>query len=70
MLEAEISGSEFEIRGRVQLNFPRTAQATELGALVHTVCPGWQFSQTTITQGDDSQGQELALPSCLATPAP
>lgn len=69
MVEAELSGSEFEVRGRVQLNFPRTAQGTELGALVHTGRPGWQFSQTTVTQGD-SQGHLLALPSCLAAPAP
>lgn len=69
MLEAGISGSKFEIGGERRLNFFRTAQGTELGALVHTGCPGWLLSRSTGTQGDP-QGHELALPSCLATSAP
>lgn len=67
MLEAGISGSEFEIRGRMQLNLPRIAEGTEQGVLVPLGCPRCN-SWITIKQGD-LQGHELVLPSCSAAPA-
>lgn len=50
MLEAGIPGFEFEVRGRIQLNLPRTAKGIELGALVRAGHPGWQFTDHRYTK--------------------